>query len=131
MHEYSTEFYDLVKNLNGCAFYKLFVDGKCRYDDFVMEIEKLPRQKKGLVKVLALMERYSPYILLPKEKFRQIENVKRKDVFEFKDVPSGIRVFVVLQKPNIYIVDGSVKNEQKRTINSLTNLLKGFKQEEA
>ena len=75
------------------------------------------------------MERYSPNILLPKERFRKIEGIKRSDVFEFKDRPC-VRIYVVIQKENIYIVDGSLKKEQDATISRVARLLKGFKIEE-
>ncbi len=75
------------------------------------------------------MEKYSPYNRLPKEKFRQIKSLRRIDVYEFKDPPC-VRIYVVLQVPNIYIVAGSTKNSQNATIAKLDNWLKDFKKTE-
>lgn len=129
MSIYEKELYDVIRNMHGCVYYKLIIDGKSHYDEFVKELKNLPNESRSLKKVLTLMERYSPNILLPKERFRKIEGIKRSDVFEFKDRPC-VRIYVVIQKENIYIVDGSLKKEQDATISRVARLLKGFKIEE-
>lgn len=129
MDRYEKVPYDVVRNIYGCVYYKLVIDGRSHFDEFVDELKKLPNETRSLKKVLALMERYSPNIKLPKERFRQIEGIKRNDVFEFKDVPC-VRIYVVLDAPNIYIVDGSIKKNQDKTISRVGKLLKGFNVEE-
>lgn len=129
MGRYEKVPYNVIRNIYGCAYYKLVIDGKSHFDEFVEELRNLPNETKSLRKVLSLMEKYSPNVKLPKEKFRHIEGLKRKDVYEFKDVPC-VRVYVVLQDPNIFIVDGSVKKEQNKTISRLGRLLKDFNIEE-
>lgn len=129
MSNYEKVPYDVIHNIYGCVYYKLVIDGKSHFDEFVKALRNLPNETKSLRKVLTLMEKYSPNIKLPKEKFRHIEGLKRKDVFEFKDVPC-VRVYVVLQAPNIFIVDGSVKKEQDKAISRLGRLLKDFNIEE-
>lgn len=127
--KYEKTLYDIIHNMNGCVYYKLIIDGIDHYERFVEELEKLPNESRSLKKVLALMERYSPNVLLPKEKFRQIKGIKRNDVYEFKD-PPYVRVYVVLDKPNIYIVDGSLKKNQEETIKRIGKLLKQFNVQE-
>lgn len=129
MSIYEKTLYDVIHNMNGCVYYRLIIDGVSHFDRFVEQLERLPNERKSLKKVLALMERYSPSILLPKERFRQIKGLKREDVYEFKDPPCA-RVYVVIQKPNIYLVDGSTKNTQEATISRVGRLLKDFKVED-
>ncbi len=62
---------------------------------------------------------------LPNTKFRQIVNVKRPDVFEFKK--NKLRIYIVFQEPSVYIVMGGYKNTQRKDIASLEQKIKGFK----
>lgn len=126
MTEYSIVPFDVIYNTNGCVYYKLIIDGKCHYDEFVDSLRKLPNEQNSLKKVLALMERFSPNVLLIKNKIRQIKGIKRDDVYEFKDPPC-VRIYVVLDKPDIYIVTGSLKKHQDSTIKRIQKLLKNFK----
>ncbi len=125
MIEYRVVPFEEIRNNNGFFFYKLMINGECHYDYFVKEIEKLPNEQRSLRKVLTLMERFSPKVFLMNNRIRQIQGLKRKDVFEFKDPPC-VRLFVVLDKPNIYVVSGSTKNGQKAAIRKLDNLLRDF-----
>ncbi len=129
MSVYEKEPYDVIRNMNGCVYYKLIIDGKSHFDEFVNELKKLPNETRSLKKVLTLMERYSPHVLMPYNKFRQIEGVKRSDVFEFKDPPC-VRIYVVIKDRNIYIVDGSLKKKQESAISRVGRLLKDFNIEE-
>lgn len=62
---------------------------------------------------------------LPKTKFRQINvSPPRTDVFEFKK--NNLRIYVILQKPDVYVVMGGYKNTQKQDVAVLGKRLKGF-----
>lgn len=126
---YEKTLFDIIHNPNGYVYYKLLIDGISHYDRFVDSLKKLPNEQRSLKKVLALMERFSPKVQLLENRFRQIKGLKRSDVFEFKDPPC-VRIYVVLQKPNIYIVDGSTKKNQQSTIDRIGRLLKEFNSEE-
>lgn len=123
MSSYSKVLFDLIKN-DEYTFYKLVIDDVCHYDEFVQEIEQMPRELSKLKSIYALMEKFSSHTLLPKTKFRHILGITRKDVFEFKK--DMVRVYVILQKPDVYVVTGSVKNDQDKTIKRFDKKIKDF-----
>lgn len=129
MTTYSIVPFDVISNMNGYVYYKLLIDGVSHYDAFVEELKRLPNEQRSLRKVLTLMEMISPNVLLMKNKIRQIKGTGRTDVYEFKDPPC-VRIYVVLNKPDIYIVAGGLKKNQEATIKRITKLLKNFNIEE-
>ncbi len=123
MPSYSKQLFDLIKN-DEYTFYKLIIDDVCHFDEFAQEIEQMPRELSKLKSVYAIMERFSSHVMLPKTKFRQIKGITRKDVFEFKK--DMVRVYVILHKPDVYVVTGSVKNDQDKTIQRFDKKIKDF-----
>ena len=126
MADITTELFTLVNN-NEYVYYKLLIDNISYFDRFCQEIERLSKEKNALVAIIGLMEDFSASLMLPKEKFRQIKNLSRNDVFEFKK--KNVRVYVVKdeQEKTIYIVMGGLKNNQDKDIEKLKNRIKGFK----
>ncbi|MDE7180658.1 MAG: hypothetical protein K2N88_05620 [Muribaculaceae bacterium] len=60
----------------------------------------------------------------PKTKFNHIEDKDRSDLFEFKK--DRLRVYVIKQKPNFFIVIAGYKGTQKKDIKKLKSLIKDF-----
>ncbi len=75
--------------------------------------------------IISYMDNMSPQIRYPDTKFKHINDVCRSDVFEFKKKP--LRVYVVKQEPDIYVVLGGMKTDQKPDIKWLKKALKDFK----
>lgn len=119
---YSSTIFELVENPK-YTFYKLYFNGKCQFDDFLEKIQKIPQDAKNMNKVVALMDMFGCY-KLPITKFRQIKNMSRPDVFEFKS--KNIRVYVIFQKPNVYIALGGYKDTQDRDIKLLKERYRRF-----
>lgn len=116
---YSVEILDLVNNPN-CQFYKLLIDDECLFDEFVKQVEKVKADKSSFAGIIALMDNYSPYQLMPRTKFRQIEAAnksERHDLYEFKK--NNLRVYVILQCPNVYVAMGGYKATQEKDIRKL------------
>ncbi len=65
----------------------------------------------------------------PATKFNHIEDSQRSDMFEFKK--DRLRIYVIKQKPDIYIVVGGFKGTQKKDIKLLKSLIKDFPKEDA
>lgn len=124
MNQYSTKEFDLVKG-GQYAYFKLYVNGECQFDKFMEEVEKDPRQRKWLGSIIAYMEFISDRNILRKDKFRQINDAGRDDVFEFKK--ECLRVYVIKQKPNMYIILGGFKNNQTKDISLLKLRVKDLK----
>lgn len=122
---YTTVPLDQVNNPN-CKFVKLVdEDGICQFDTFVEEVEKNAMDKKALSAIFASMDSYHPSLLLPKEKFRQIKWKERSDIYEFKK--KNIRVYVILQKPDVYVIMGGYKNNQENDIAKIKRDIVNFK----
>ena len=85
--------------------------------------EKVPRDEKSLIAIFSMMEMFGAQ-LLPNTKFRQIKGIDRTDVFEFKK--NTVRVYVVKQTPNVYLVMGGYKGTQDKDIERLKAQLKKF-----
>ena len=63
------------------------------------------------------MENFSFNQKLPKEKFRPIKSIKRKNVYEFKK--NNIRVYVLMQEPDMFVILGGYKADQKKDIHKV------------
>lgn len=123
---YKIEKFELVKN-QYYYFYLVSIDGKNQFKTFVEEVEKSKLDLKSLYKIFSIMDFITPYIKLPKEKFRHIEpsnNKERNDLFEFKE--KSLRVYVILQFPSIYIIRGGWKKDQLKDISKLKRDTKDF-----
>lgn len=110
MPEYSTKLFDLTNNPN-YTYYRLFVDGKCEFDDFLQEVNKNVADKKNMNAIIAYMDSLSAQ-LLPSIIYNHIESGERHDLYEFKK--KDLRIYVIDQRPNIYIVMGGYKSTQKK-----------------
>ena len=79
-------------------------------------------KKKTFVAIATLMENFSFNLKLPDKLFRQIKNVGRKDVYEFKK--ANLRVYVIMQKPNMFIILGGRKLRQNKDIEKIDRYTK-------
>ena len=109
MTNYRAELFELTNNPN-YTYYKLYVDGKCEFDDFLEEIKKNVAAQKNMNAIITYMDILSAQ-LLPASKFNYIKSGERTDLYEFKK--NNLRVYVIDQRPNIYIVMGGYKSTQK------------------
>lgn len=121
--DYSLKEFDLVKG-GQYSYYKLYIDGVCQFDDFLEEISGDAKYNKWFGAIIAYMEFFSDQVMLRKDKFRPIHETGRDDVFEFKK--EKLRVYVIKQKPDMFIILGGYKNNQKKDINLLKQRLKEF-----
>ncbi len=121
---YSSTIFELVENSN-YTFYKLHFNGKCQFDEFLESIKRIPEDMKSMQKIIALMDMYGS-CLLPQKKIKQIKGIARSDTFEFKY--NNIRVYVIVQKPYVYIALGGYKQTQKKDIELLKRRYNNFKQ---
>lgn len=114
---------ELVNNPN-CNFYNLWVDGKCLFNEFYNEVSKNSSDFRHMTRIVAMMDSFSEHIKLPAKKFRQVKGAGRQDLFEFKY--QDIRVYILLCMPDIYLILGGYKHNQKADINRLKRQLKDF-----
>lgn len=74
--------------------------------------------------IIAYMDIISDSIRLPSTKFNHVVDSNRKDIFEFKK--DRLRVYVIKQKPNFFIVIAGYKGTQKKDISKLKSLIRDF-----
>ena len=122
MAEYETEILKLVNNPN-YTFYKLHVDGKCNFDEFYEEVAHNVADMKSMAAIIAYMDSLSAQ-LLPSTIYNYIHDKARTDLYEFKK--KNLWIYVIDQRPNIYVVMGGYKGNQKRDIANLKEKVKDF-----
>lgn len=128
MSDYETKPCEDVNNPQ-YKFYKLYVDGVCQFDQFLDDISKNVADSKLYSYIIAYMDNLTDGNRFPSTKFNHIEDSRRNDLFEFKK--DRLRVYVIKQKPDIYIVVGGFKGSQKKDIKLLKSLIKDFPKEDA
>lgn len=107
-------------------YYKLKDEnGVCQFDEFCAGVEQNAADKKLLPYIFKYMERLTDRQMLPKEKFNHVEGIGRDDVFEFKK--KSLRVYVIKQKPDVFVIMGGYKNEQKKDIARIKKIIKDMK----
>ena len=114
--EYRTIETEIIHNVNNVQFYELELDGKRLFSEFYEDLTDA-KDKRTFIAIAALMDNFSFNQKLPKEKFRPIKNIKRKNVYEFKK--NNIRVYVLMQKPDMFVILGGDKANQKKDIHKV------------
>lgn len=123
MHEYKLEPFDIIRNAH-YKFHEMRINGRCYFSEFYESIKKEKQSLKNMDYIFALMENFRPDLLLPKEKFRQVENLGRNDLFEFKK--NNIRVYVIKKEPDMLVVLGGSKNTRQAHYKWMKKALKDF-----
>ena len=107
------------------VFYKLRVDGICLYDEFCEKMEKNPSCLKSLNMIRAYMNFMAESDkMLPSTKFNSIKGKNNVIGYEFKH--KELRVYIVKQEPNVYVVLGGIKSSQKKDIAKFAEIIKDF-----
>ncbi len=122
MTQYETELFELVNNPE-YTYYKLHVDGKCDFDDFLKELERNVSDAKSMDAIISYMDMLSAQKITDKI-YNYIQGGDRHDLYEFKK--NKLRVYVIDQRPSIYIVMGGYKKNQKKDIKRLIKRTKDF-----
>lgn len=113
-----------VKN-GKLSFYKLIIDGNCLYDTFCSEMEKDEVLASSLNKIRAYMNFMAESdCLLPKAKFNSIKNKGKVIGYEFKD--KNLRLYIIKQPPEVYVVLGGYKKTQEKDIKSFSKIREKF-----
>lgn len=109
------------------SFFKLSKDGRCFYDDFCTEIEKNKRDTISLNRIRTYMNLLAiDNCRLPKVKFNSIKQNNRVIGYEFKD--SSLRVYIIKEDPDVYIILGGYKKNQDKDIEKFKRLKAEFLQ---
>ena len=122
--KYQVRKFEPVNN-SSYQFFEVAVYGKFLFQEFADNLKDEQRDLKKLKAIYAYMDCLSPSNLLPKTIFRHIECKNCKNIYEFKK--KDIRVYVIFERPNVFVVLGAYKSCQKLDIKNIDKLFDGFK----
>ena len=111
---------EFINNRYGLHFHKLVINDCCLFDEFYEDVWSSIKGKKTLSSIIARMENFGDN-LLPKKYFRQIKELGRSDIFEFKQ--NDVRIYVQMVKPDVVIILGGYKNNQKKDIRRIQRIV--------
>lgn len=108
------------------SFHKLIIDDECLYDKFCNEIENDKIHLFSLNKIRTYMNLLAESDMqLPATKFNSIKGSGDKVIgYEFKY--KVLRVYIIKQTPNVYVVLGGYKNNQKKDIKKFKRITVEF-----
>lgn len=112
---------DLIHNRGGFVFYKLLQGKSCQFDEFIDEVQKNPLHRSELAKLVRWMESYGTTAGFPPKYYRQIKGIGSKDVYEYRD--KVLRIYVKVISPDVIIILGGYKKNQKLDIERLKTKL--------
>ena len=121
--KYQVRKFEPVNN-SSYQFFEVAVNGKFQFQEFVDNLKDEQRDLKKLNAIYGYMDSLSSSNLLPKTKFRHIECKKCKNVYEFKK--NDIRVYVILERPDVFVILGAYKSNQDLDIKKIDKLFNGF-----
>lgn len=101
--------------------YKLQVNGSCPFDEFWHLIEQEGNIKAQLKSAMAILERYSLNMVLPREKFKDITPRKEK-CNEYEVKTKDLRIYLFRLPSGAIVVLGGKKTSQARDINRFRTL---------
>lgn len=122
---YRTKNFELVNN-HTCTFRVLLRNGRSMLEEFLEKVEKVAEDKKCLYKIIALMDLYG-VSRLPKTKFKHIQDNKHPNLYEFKE--KRLRIYVLIESPNVIVVLGGYKGTQKNDIARLKRTVKEYNEQ--
>lgn len=121
--KYQTRKFEPVNN-KCYQFLEVSVNGRFLFQEFVDNLKDEQYDLKKLNAIYGYMDSFSPSLLLPKTKFRHVDGIKRKDVYEFKK--NDIRVYVIMQRPSVFVILGAYKGTQKQDYKNISKLFNDF-----
>lgn len=113
---------DFIHNHGGFVFHKLHQGESCQFDEFLAEIKKNNTYWKEWTKILRWMENYGTVEQFPAKYYKNIKGLGRSDIYEYKN--KALRIYVKVEKPNVIIILGGYKQNQKLDIQGLKYKLK-------
>jgi len=109
-------------------FYKLLINGKCLFDDYINELKKAGNMKTEIGSIYNIIDCISIYKMgeceTPKEKFKALKGFGK--VIDFEIRKKGIRVYVSIYLDGYLLFFGGKKENQKRDIDLMRSIKREF-----
>ncbi len=123
MCNFAVKIFEPVRCDGKLKFYKLLENGKAQIDLFYDEVSKDNKHKRDFNIILTCMNIVAENdCLLPKKKVNSIKEGDKEIAIEFKK--NDLRVYCVKKSPNVFVVLGGYKNNQKKDVDRIKRLLK-------
>ena len=96
-------------------WYKLMIEGRCLYDDFLVEVGRDGNLSRQLGRAVDIMELYGDGLILPG---RMPKNVSRRgDPVSLHEIKTNdLRIYFVRDGPGAIVVLGGRKSTQRKDI---------------
>ena len=122
MCTFAVEKIEQIRDDSKIHFCKLFKNSRCFFDDFVNGIRENTIDYKSLVSIFAIMDSMAEYdYKLPLSKFNSIKKGHNVIGYEFKK--DALRVYCVKKEPNVFVILGGYKKNQKKDIEKFIRLI--------
>lgn len=122
MCNFAVKLLESVRGDGRLKFYKLLENGKAQIDSFYDEICVDKKLEKDFNVILTYMNFVAMNDgLLPKEKINAIKDGDKEIAIEFKK--KDLRVYCVKKAPNVYVIMGGFKKNQKKDIERIKRIL--------
>ena len=126
MSNFAVELFEPVRSDGKLKFYKLLKNGKAQFDSFYDEVCKNRKHFNDLKRILACMNYVAETdAKMPVKKVNSIKDGGKEIAIEFKK--NELRVYCVKKNPDVLVVLGGYKKEQKKDINKLKKFIKDNK----
>jgi len=123
MCNFAVELFEPIRRDGVIRFYKLLVDGKAQIDSFYDELCKNKTLEKEFKEILSCMNYVAETnASLPKNKVNSIKDGGKEIAIEFKK--KNLRVYCFKKEPDVFVILGGYKNNQKKDVEKLKRLLK-------
>lgn len=126
MSTFAVELLESVRRDGKLRFYSLIKDGNNLFDSFYNEVSKEKRHKSDLIRIIATMDFVAENdAKLPKERVNSIKDGDKVIGLEFKK--NDLRVYCLKLEPNVVVIMGGYKKNQKKDLKTIKQLLKDNK----
>ncbi|MCF0236777.1 MAG: hypothetical protein HUK09_08890 [Bacteroidaceae bacterium] len=123
---YNLRPYDLIQNVD-YRYYLLCKDTECLFQEFVQAASSVKEDRQSIEKIHYYMNVIACNRLLPPTKFKSIKDNDLKGLYEFKH--KHIRVYALMKKPDIIIILGGYKSNQKGDIKRFKQIVDNYLQQ--
>jgi putative component of toxin-antitoxin plasmid stabilization module len=114
-----------VSGLN--KIYKLLINGKCEFDEFIEQIKAEGTYSKELDQIQAHLEDLGNNNPIPHNKFKELHRDKKDNLKDFEIRTNHLRVYLIREKQrDKLIILAGKKTTQKSDIKRLRKLKKEY-----
>lgn len=125
MREYEIEEIQEVSGIN--KIYKLVINGKCEFDEFIEQIRTDGTYSNELDQIQAHLEDLGNNRLIPHNKIKELQRDRKDSIKDFELRTNHLRVYMIREKQkDKLIIFAGKKTTQKSDIKRMRKIKKDF-----